>query len=175
MELHVLLGLLGSIWISYNFIAYILQVCIIEVNVSDKISLQKFWIEPTFFQTTETKGTVLITNADELINFSKSEEESMEKIVKPLAESGVTCVVSGGKIGELALHMLDKYQVIYQTILISRGVFSTPFDWFPGCLPVPSNQIDQIRTVGSESNTLTSVSIRVQWYLSQVSVRRGGI
>ena len=64
-----------------------------------------------FFQTTETKGTVLITNADELINFSKSEEESMEKIVKPLAESGVTCVVSGGKIGELALHMLDKYQV----------------------------------------------------------------
>ena len=54
---------------------------------------------------------MLITNADELINFSKSEEESMEKIVKPLAESGVTCVVSGGKIGELALHMLDKYQV----------------------------------------------------------------
>ena len=62
---------------------------------------------------TETKGTVLITNADELINFSKSEEESMEKLVKPLAESGVTCVVSGGKIGELALHMLDKYKVCY--------------------------------------------------------------
>jgi len=67
---------------------------------------------PFDIQTTETKGTVLITNADELINFSKSEEESMEKIVKPLAESGVTCVVSGGKIGELALHMLDKYQIM---------------------------------------------------------------
>ena len=67
---------------------------------------------------TETKGTVLITNADELINFSKSEEESMEKLVKPLAESGVTCVVSGGKIGELALHMLDKYKVLCYIVII---------------------------------------------------------
>jgi len=67
---------------------------------------------PFDIQMTETKGTVLITNADELINFSKSEEESMEKLVKPLAESGVTCVVSGGKIGELALHMLDKYKIM---------------------------------------------------------------
>jgi len=67
---------------------------------------------PFDIQTTETKGTVLITNADELLNFSKSEEESMEKLVKPLAESGVNVVVSGGKIGELALHMLEKYKIM---------------------------------------------------------------
>jgi len=54
----------------------------------------------------------LITNADELLNFSKSEEEAMEKIVKPMAESGVNVIVSGGKIGELALHMLEKYKIM---------------------------------------------------------------
>ena len=76
---------------------------------------------------TETKGTVLITNADELINFSKSEEESMEKLVKPLAESGVTCVVSGGKIGELALHMLDKYKVcLFALICFLSCMFLEP-------------------------------------------------
>jgi len=67
---------------------------------------------PFDIQTTETKGTVLITNADELLNFSKSEEEAMEKIVKPMAESGVSVIVSGGKIGELALHMLEKYKIM---------------------------------------------------------------
>ena len=56
---------------------------------------------PFDIQTTETKGTVLITNADELLNFSKSEEESMEKLVKPLAESGVNVVVSGGELHPL--------------------------------------------------------------------------
>ena len=72
---------------------------------------------------------MLITNADELINFSKSEEESMEKIVKPLAESGVTCVVSGGKIGELALHMLDKYQV---RTFIKLFLLLAVYLWLPG-------------------------------------------
>jgi len=67
---------------------------------------------PFDIQTTETKGTVLITNADELVNFSKGEEEAMEKIVKPMAESGVNVIVSGGKIGDLALHMLEKYNIM---------------------------------------------------------------
>jgi len=67
---------------------------------------------PFDIQTTETKGTVLITNADELLNFSKSEEEAMEKVVKPMAEAGVNVIVSGGKIGELALHMLEKYKIM---------------------------------------------------------------
>ena len=38
---------------------------------------------------TETKGTVLIENADELVNFSKGEESEVEEQVKAIADNGV--------------------------------------------------------------------------------------
>lgn len=62
--------------------------------------------------TTETKGTVLIKTADELANFSRGEETKMEDEVKALSEAGVTVVVAGGKIGDLALHYLNKYDIM---------------------------------------------------------------
>jgi len=61
---------------------------------------------------TETKGTVLIKTAEELTNFSKGEEELLEKQIKAIADSGATVVVSGGKIGDLALHYLNKYGIM---------------------------------------------------------------
>jgi T-complex protein 1 subunit theta len=36
----------------------------------------------------DTKGTVLIKNAKELMNYSKSEEEFAEKIIKGVADTG---------------------------------------------------------------------------------------
>ncbi|XP_042203966.1 T-complex protein 1 subunit theta-like [Homarus americanus] len=62
--------------------------------------------------TTETKGTVLIKTADELANFSRGEENKMEDDVKALSEAGITVVVAGGKIGDLALHYLNKYKIM---------------------------------------------------------------
>lgn len=38
---------------------------------------------------TETKGTVLIENADELVNFSEGEESEVEEQVKAIADNGV--------------------------------------------------------------------------------------
>merc|ERR1711915_174297 len=61
---------------------------------------------------TETKGTVLITNAGELANFSRGEENRMEDDVRALANAGVTVVVAGGKIGDLAQHYLNKYNIM---------------------------------------------------------------
>uniref|UniRef100_A0A914UZM2 T-complex protein 1 subunit theta n=1 Tax=Plectus sambesii TaxID=2011161 RepID=A0A914UZM2_9BILA len=61
---------------------------------------------------TETKGTVLINNADELMNFSKGEESEVEAQVKALADSGVNVVVAGGKFGDLYLHFLNKYHIM---------------------------------------------------------------
>jgi T-complex protein 1 subunit theta len=58
---------------------------------------------------TETKGTVLIQNADELLSFAKGEEQQIEQAVAEIAASGVTCVVSGGVIGELAMHYLERH------------------------------------------------------------------
>ncbi|GJD12452.1 T-complex protein 1 subunit theta [Galdieria sulphuraria] len=59
----------------------------------------------------ETKGTVLIKNATELQTYNRSEEDSLEKKVKDIAESGVTVVVSP-KFGDLALHFLERYKIM---------------------------------------------------------------
>ena len=44
---------------------------------------------------TETKGTVLLKNADELKAFSNGEEEMLEKQIKEIYDQGVRVVVSG--------------------------------------------------------------------------------
>lgn len=61
---------------------------------------------------TETKGTVLLKNAEELMNYNKSEEKMMEDIVESVAESGVKVVVCGGSISEMGQHFLDKYNIL---------------------------------------------------------------
>ncbi|CAO3645036.1 unnamed protein product [Cunninghamella blakesleeana] len=66
---------------------------------------------------TETKGTVLIHNAQEMLNFSKDEEKQMEKIFQELADAGVKVVVSGAGIGELALHYLNRFNIMAVKVL----------------------------------------------------------
>lgn len=61
---------------------------------------------------TETKGTVLIKTAKELTDFSRGEEDRLENLIKSIADSGAKVVVSGGKIGDLALHYLNKYGIM---------------------------------------------------------------
>ncbi|BFZ24873.1 hypothetical protein BsWGS_27912 [Bradybaena similaris] len=61
---------------------------------------------------TETKGTVLIKNADDLLNFSKGEENLMEQQIKDIADAGVKVIVTGGKAGDLALHYANKYKLM---------------------------------------------------------------
>ncbi|KHJ83174.1 TCP-1/Cpn60 chaperonin family protein, partial [Oesophagostomum dentatum] len=61
---------------------------------------------------TETKGTVLIENAEELMGFAKGEENEVESQVKGLADNGVQVVVAAGKFGDLYLHFLNKYKIM---------------------------------------------------------------
>lgn len=58
---------------------------------------------------TETKSTVLLHDAKEMLAFSKDEEKNVEAQIKAIAESGVKVVVAGDQIGELALHFLNRY------------------------------------------------------------------
>lgn len=67
---------------------------------------------PIDIATTETKGTVLIKSAEELKSFSRGEEELLEKQIKAIVETGAKVVVCGGKVGEMALHFLNKYGVM---------------------------------------------------------------
>ncbi|KAF8883268.1 chaperonin Cpn60/TCP-1 family [Infundibulicybe gibba] len=66
---------------------------------------------------TETKGTVLIKNADEMLNFTTGEEKHLEKIFKEIADSGVTVIIAGSSIGELALHYLNRFNIAVLKVL----------------------------------------------------------
>lgn len=61
---------------------------------------------------TEAKGTVLIKSAEELLNYNKSEEKKMEEIIEGIASTGVKVVIANGSISEMALHFLDKFQIM---------------------------------------------------------------
>lgn len=67
---------------------------------------------PVDITQTETKGTVLIKTADELLDFSRGEESLLEKQIKDIADSGVKVIVAGAKFGDMALHFLNKYGVM---------------------------------------------------------------
>jgi len=58
---------------------------------------------------TETKGTVLLKSAAELKAYSNSEEESLEAIIKAIADAGTKMIICGQAVGELALHFIEKY------------------------------------------------------------------
>ena len=62
--------------------------------------------------TTETKGTVLLKSADELKAYNNSEEESLERVIKSIADTGVNMIICGQAVGELALHFLEKYKIM---------------------------------------------------------------
>ncbi|XP_036707374.1 T-complex protein 1 subunit theta isoform X1 [Balaenoptera ricei] len=61
---------------------------------------------------TETKGTVLIKTAEELMNFSKGEENLMDTQIRAIAGTGANVVVTGGKVADMALHYANKYDIM---------------------------------------------------------------
>lgn len=61
---------------------------------------------------TETKGTVLLENAEQLMNYTKGEEARMEEFIKGIHDAGCEVVVSGGAISEIAGHYLNKYRIM---------------------------------------------------------------
>jgi len=72
---------------------------------------------PIDIATTETKGTVLIKSAAELKSFSRGEEELLEKQIKAIVDTGAKVVVCGGKVGDMALHFLNKYGIMVVRVL----------------------------------------------------------
>ncbi|GLT35117.1 hypothetical protein SLA2020_095960 [Shorea laevis] len=61
---------------------------------------------------TETKGTVLIHSAEQLENYAKTEEAKVEELIKAVADSGANVIVSGGAVGEMALHFCERYKLM---------------------------------------------------------------
>lgn len=81
----------------------------------------------------ETKGTIMLTSADELENYSKSEEDKFELFIKDLADHGIQVVVGTGSMSEMAVHFFEKYKIMAIKIMskwevkrVARAVGATP-------------------------------------------------
>ena len=61
---------------------------------------------------TEAKATVLLRSADELLNYTRSEERKMEDVIKSIAEAGVSVLVCNGTISDMAMHFLEKFNIL---------------------------------------------------------------
>ena len=61
---------------------------------------------------TETKGTVLLSNAEELLNYTGTEEDRLEEQIRGVKESGADVVVAGGTVSEMALHFMERYGLL---------------------------------------------------------------
>ncbi|KAJ9297518.1 hypothetical protein DTO271G3_4293 [Paecilomyces variotii] len=108
---------------------------------------------PIDISQTETKGTVLLKNAQEMLNFSKGEEDRLEAAIKELYDSGLRVVVAGSTVGELALHYLNRFGILVIKILskyelrrLCRVVGATPLARLGAPMPDEMGSIDVVET-----------------------------
>ncbi len=109
---------------------------------------------PIDISQTETKGTVLLHNAKEMLDFTKGEENQLEGIIKELHDSGLRVVVAGSTVGELALHYLNRYSILVVKILskfelrrLCRVVGATPLARLGAPMPDEMGKVDVVETL----------------------------
>jgi T-complex protein 1 subunit theta len=61
---------------------------------------------------TEAKGTVLLKSAEQMLNFSKDEEDSLERDLRAIADSGAQILVTSDAVGDMALHFINRLGLI---------------------------------------------------------------
>ena len=61
---------------------------------------------------TETKGTVLLHGAAELMAFSEEEEKLLASQMQEIVDTGVKVIVTGGTFGDLALHFINRHGLL---------------------------------------------------------------
>ena len=102
---------------------------------------------------TETKGTVLLKNAKEMMDFSHGEENQLEAAIKELYDSGLRVVVAGATIGELALHYLNRFGILVIKVLskfelrrLCRVVGASPLARLGAPMPDEMGSVDVVET-----------------------------
>ena len=109
---------------------------------------------PIDISQTETKGTVLLHNAKEMMDFTKGEESQLETAIKELHDSGLRVVVAGSTVGELALHYLNRFGILVVKVLskfelrrLCRVVGGTPLARLGAPMPDEMGKIDVVETL----------------------------
>lgn len=103
---------------------------------------------------TETKGTVLLHNAKEMLDFTKGEEDQLEAAIKELHDVGLRVVIAGSTVGELAMHYLNRYGILVIKILskfdlrrVCRVVGATPLARLGAPMPDEMGSVDVVETL----------------------------
>lgn len=103
---------------------------------------------------TETKGTVLLHNAKEMLDFTKGEEDQLEASIKEIHDIGIRVIIAGSTVGELAMHYLNRYGILVIKILskfdlrrICRVVGATPLARLGAPMPDEMGSIDVVETL----------------------------
>ncbi|KAM0716427.1 hypothetical protein Q7P37_007872 [Cladosporium fusiforme] len=109
---------------------------------------------PIDISQTETKGTVLLKNSKELLDFSKGEEAQMEAAIKEIHDAGIRVVVAGATVGELAMHYLNRYGILVVKILskfelrrLCSVVGATPLARLGAPMPEETGDIDVVEAL----------------------------
>ena len=102
---------------------------------------------------TETKGTVLLKNAKEMMDFSKGEEEQLEAAIKEIYDAGIRVIVAGSTVGDLALHYINRMGILIIKILskfelrrLCRVCGATPLARLGAPMPDEAGNIDIVET-----------------------------
>ncbi|TXT11223.1 hypothetical protein VHUM_01974 [Vanrija humicola] len=103
---------------------------------------------------TETKGTVLIKKADELLDFTRGEEKQLEGYFKEIADAGVKLIIAGSGIGDLALHYCNRFNIAVVKVLskfdlrrLCRVFGATPLARLGAPTPEEAGFIDVFETI----------------------------
>ncbi|KAL9636764.1 MAG: hypothetical protein Q9164_002621 [Protoblastenia rupestris] len=109
---------------------------------------------PIDISQTETKGTVLLHNAKEMMDFTKGEESQLETAIKELHDSGLRVIVAGSSVGELALHYLNRFGILVVKVLskfelrrLCRVVGATPLARLGAPMPDEMGKVDIVETL----------------------------
>lgn len=125
-------------------------------GIVKKVQKSKVGVFTTPFDisATETKGTVLLHNAKEMLEFTKGEEKQMAGIVKEIVDTGLKVVIVGAGIGELALHYLNIAGILvfrvpskFDLRRLCRVVGATPLPRLGAPLPDELGVIDVVETL----------------------------
>ncbi|KAL3312606.1 T-complex protein 1 subunit theta [Cichlidogyrus casuarinus] len=122
---------------------------------------------------TETKGTVLIHNAKELTDLAKGEETQMQNIVQGIVDVGVKVVISGGKVGELALHYANKMGLMVVRLTskfdVRRVCQMTGATMLPSLTPPTQQEVGTIEQIYCDSVADSGIVVMKQ------SIKEGAI
>ncbi|KAG7662608.1 CCT8 [[Candida] subhashii] len=131
-------------------------------NITSKSKVVVFTC-PIDISTTETKGTVLLHNAQEMLDFTKGEEQQLDQACKEISDSGVRVVIAGSNVGELSLHYFNKYGILVLRVpskfdlrRLCQVCGATPLPRLGAPMPDEMGEIDIIETkeIGGDRVTI---------------------